>query len=479
LPIFGRETLFVMRRQDLKKIFHAGLLIVATLAGCSAEPAVGPALTTGKPPILRAIDNRLLSVVVRIDAIGREFIGEQRTDGSWFVEMDVPADMTHNFVASWYANYKEQRVLLVEQRGEFYAGSTQVQANPTTVDVSDGNGFDSDCDGQSNLAELESNSDPLSTPGCGGNSQATEIDGAADAGDTAGPVGATEGATDGVIDTSATNVTDNAGATGGIDGTLDAGSTNDTGGTPGSAVSSTIPELVPITAGCFQMGSPESDVFRQPDERQHKVCVDAFQIGRYEVTFDQYNEFAGQPGIAQSIPNDRTWGMGSRPVINIAWSDAVAYTQWLSDLTGDSYRLPTEAEWEYAARGGTQTLFWTGDTLRDDQEHFGSADPYGGGIATGLPYRDKTIPVGSLQPNPFGLYDMLGNVIEFTCSLYSDNYENQLEEKCDYDMTQSHMARGAAYNYIATWARSSTRTGVVTAGEHNGHVGFRVVREIP
>jgi len=467
LHAFGRESLVAMRHQDMRRIFHAGLLTAIMLTGCSTEQASGPEIATSKPPLLRAIDNSVLSVVVRIDEGGYIFVGEQRTDGSWFVKMDVPSDKTHNFVASWYASMKGQTLLLVEQRGEFYAGPDQLQSNAVTQDISVGDGFDYDCDGKSNLNELEDGSDPLVGPGCSGDSQATGSN------DSAGTTA--EGTTaEGASETTGTELSDDSGNLSDIDGTPDA---EPTGGSGGPTVSSTIPELVSISEGCFTMGSPTTDVFRQSDERQHDVCVDAFHIGRYEVTFDQYNEFAGQPGVAQSIPNDRTWGMGLRPVINIAWSDAIAYTQWLSDLTGDTYRLPTEAEWEYAARGGTETLFWTGDMLRDDHEHFGSADPYGGGVATGLPFRDKTIPVGSLKPNQYGLYDMLGNVIEFTCSLYSDNYENQLEENCDYDVTQEHVVRGAAYSYIATWARSSTRTGLVAADAHNGHVGFRVVRE--
>lgn len=431
-----------MRHQNVNSIFRndlsAIIILVLMLAGCSLascsneQPVVGSELTTGKPSLLRAIDNSVLSVIVRIDEGGFEFIGEQRPDGNWFVQMNLPANMTYSYVASWYARVEQQRILLVEQRGQFFTDPAMSDSPPpATDDVSVGNGFDADCDGMWNLAEMKAESDPLSSPGCS-ESEVTSAGTAANADGISSP-----------------------------------------------PVSATLPVMQPISEGCFSMGSPETDVFRQDDERQHTVCVEAFEIGRFEVTFDQYNEFASQPGTLQSIPNDRSWGMGSRPVINVVWRDAVAYTQWLSELTGDTYRLPTEAEWEYAARGGTDTLFWTGDTLRDDQEHFGSADPYGGGVATGMPFRDKTIPVGSLQPNPFGLYDMLGNVIEFTCSLYSNNYENMLEEQCDYDMTQEHVVRGAAYSYIATWARSSTRTGMVFPDEANGHVGFRVVRENP
>ncbi len=464
------------------------LFVAALLAGCLSEQAAAPALSTGKPALLRSIDNSVLSVVVQIEESGREFIGQQREDGSWYVQMNVASGQAHAFVASWYANLKGQRVLLVEQHGEFFAGPTRVQSDAKTVDVSEGNGFDSDCDGASNLAELEANSDPLSSPGCSSDSQTNSAEASTNTGETTDASSTATNNADGAVTAGTTtstgsatgnDVIDEPSDTGNADegGTTDTDATNGSGGTSSPVVSATMPELVPIPAGCFTMGSPLTDPFRQDDERQHEVCVEAFEIGRHEVTFDQYIEFVGQFGSLQSIPFDSNWGKGSRPVINVSWRSAVAFTQWLSESTGDTYRLPTEAEWEYAARGGTQTLFWTGDTLRDDQENFDSTNPWGGGIATGKPYENKTLPVGSLQLNPFGLYDMLGNVIEFTCSLYSDNYENNLENQCDYDMTQEHVARGGVYNYIASWSRSSTRTGKVTADEINGHIGFRVVRE--
>jgi len=365
---------------------------------------------------------------------GLAFDGLQREDGSWYVQINVPSGQAHAFVASWYANTKGEAVLLVEQRGEFFAGPTRVQADAETLDISVGNGFDADCDGLYNLAELEAGSDPLSGPGC-------DIAGGAgvtDTNDTGNSVGSTDA---GSTTTGSDAVEDSTDTV--DDGSTDSGMTDNPDTTPTPVVSAMIPELQPIPADCFQMGSPLTDPFRRDDERQHEVCVEAFHIGLYEVTFDQYSEFAGQPGAVQTIPFDSNWGMESRPVINVSWRNAVLYTQWLSEITGDTYRLPTEAEWEYAARGGTQTYFWTGDMLRDDQENFNSTDPWGGGIATGKPYENKTLPVGSLQPNPFGLYDMLGNVIEFTCSLYSENYDNNLEEQCDYDMTQEHVARGA------------------------------------
>ena len=467
-----------MRHQNINRIFLSNILatvLMVILAGCSTEQVPGSQLATGKPALLRAIDNSILSVVVRIEDSGLEFIGQQREDGSWYVQMGVASNQTHVFVAAWYANLKEQKLLVVEQRGEFFAGPTRVQSDAVTMDVSDGIRFDADCDGVSNLQELETMSDPLSSPGCSGDSQTTGADSSADG---IGGTDGSDGSTDSNGTTSGTDTMVEPTDTGATD-TGNSGNSGDSSDPDSSdpVVSAVMPELQPIPAGCFQMGSPDSDPYRQENERQHPVCVEAFLIGKYEVTFDQYSEFAEQPGAVQTVPSDNNWGAGSRPVINVTWRNAVLYTQWLSELSGDSYRLPTEAEWEYAARGGTQTRFWTGNTLRDDQENFNSSSSWGDGIATGESNPGTTLPVGSLEPNPFGLYDMLGNVIEFTCSSYSDNYENNLEQQCDYDMSLQHVVRGAAYNYDASWARSSMRTGLPLPDEVNGHVGFRVVRE--
>ena len=110
------------------------------------------------------------------------------------------------------------------------------------------------------------------------------------------------------------------------------------------------PDMVDIEAGCFLMGSPKSEAGRYGDERWHRVCVEAFSMGKYEVTFAEYDRFAEATGRAR--PDDEGWGRGRRPIINVSWHDATAYARWLSEETGRAYRLPTEAEWEYAARDG-------------------------------------------------------------------------------------------------------------------------------
>ena len=121
------------------------------------------------------------------------------------------------------------------------------------------------------------------------------------------------------------------------------------------------PEMVRIRGGCFKMGSPAGEKGREHNERRRRVCVEGFSMGRYEVTFEEYDRFVGATG--RKRPDDRGWGRGRRPVINVSWRDATAYAWWLSREMGKRYRLPTEAEWEYAARAGSTFAYPWGDEL--------------------------------------------------------------------------------------------------------------------
>ena len=109
------------------------------------------------------------------------------------------------------------------------------------------------------------------------------------------------------------------------------------------------PRMVSIKGGCFEMGSPAHEEGHSDDERLHRVCVKDFAMGAHEVTFAQYDQYVQATGATR--PDDQGWGRGNRPVIDVSWEDALGYSQWLSRETGKRYRLPTESEWEYAARG--------------------------------------------------------------------------------------------------------------------------------
>lgn len=192
------------------------------------------------------------------------------------------------------------------------------------------------------------------------------------------------------------------------------------------------PEMTPLNDGCYQMGSPANEQGRQDDERRHNVCVDAFSIGRYEVTWSQWEAVMGHDEDPHHCPNC--------PVDWVSQSQAELFVQMLNQCTNKRYRLPTEAEWEYAARAGTSTTRYWGDNFSRSCIYANSADSWLEDICPSRASNDFSsecfvthqrdcddgyygpAPVGSFRPNPWGLYDMLGNVSERTGSRYDADY---------------------------------------------------------
>ncbi|MDP6706978.1 MAG: SUMF1/EgtB/PvdO family nonheme iron enzyme [Alphaproteobacteria bacterium] len=168
------------------------------------------------------------------------------------------------------------------------------------------------------------------------------------------------------------------------------------------------PEMVVIPAGTFTMGSPEDEADRNDAEGpRHEVTIaKRFGLGRYAVTFDEYDRFCEASGREKQ--GDEGWERGRRPAINVSWNDAQAYVEWLNGETGGGYRLPSESEWEYACRAGTETPFNTGTQITKDQANVGG---------------DRTVAVGSFRPNDFGLHDMHGNVWEWVEDVWHDDYQ--------------------------------------------------------
>lgn len=227
------------------------------------------------------------------------------------------------------------------------------------------------------------------------------------------------------------------------------------------------PKMVQIAGGCFQMGSPTKEAGRDDDERQHQVCVKNFEIGQYEVTFEEYDRFCA--ATKREKPGDEGWGRGQRPVINVNWNDAVAYAQWFSQQTGKEYRLPTEAEWEYAARAGTTTAYWWG---KDIGRNRANCDGCGSQWDN-----QKTAPVGSFDPNPWKLYDTAGNVEEWTCSVFDKDYGGA-EQKCSKkDITGYLAVRGDSWNIFPAVLRSADRYVNLPNFSFNW-LGFRLARSI-
>ena len=241
------------------------------------------------------------------------------------------------------------------------------------------------------------------------------------------------------------------------------------------------PKMKLIKGGSFKMGCVSGlDCYK--NEKVHKVSINDFWIGQYEVTFDEWQNCVNDGGCQSNTePDDEGWGKGQRPVINVNWHDANEYAAWLNKKTGKNYRLPTEAEWEYAARAGSSTKYSFGNNEAELCQYANHADQ-----STDYVWRNKkcsdgiakkTAQVGSYQANPWKLYDMIGNAWEWTCSAYpKDNQYNGLESKCtNKNDSRSRMLRGGSWNYLPESGRSASRGGSAATRRHN-FVGFRLSR---
>lgn len=233
------------------------------------------------------------------------------------------------------------------------------------------------------------------------------------------------------------------------------------------------PDMVAIKPGCFYMGSPENEPGRNTDERLHRVCLDkAFYLGKYEVTFEEYDRFAEAKHFAR--PADDGYGRGKRPVFRVTWEEANQYAAWLSYETGKHYRLPTEAEWEYAARASDNTpntvYFWGNDWKRHC-EYIHYMDCANAEL--------RAIKVGQHKPNALGLYDILGNVTEMTASAYDEDYQDNKERLPiaidDRNVGNIRIARGGSWLHSESGLRLADRTKTETNFRHNV-MGFRLAR---
>jgi formylglycine-generating enzyme required for sulfatase activity len=238
------------------------------------------------------------------------------------------------------------------------------------------------------------------------------------------------------------------------------------------------PQLIALPGGEFWMGSPDGEADRARDEGpRHQVRIAPFAIGQTAVTFAQYDAFAQATGRVK--PSDNGWGRGDRPVINVSWEDAVSYAAWLSRETGEQYRLPSEAEWEYAARAGTETPFWTGPCIHTDQANYdGNFDYNGCGANTGV-YREKTVPVGSLPANPWGLHEVHGNVWEWVQDRYQDNYRGAPTDGSAWEAggSSARVVRGGSWLNVPRDLRAANRNGDGPDNRDN-FLGFRLARTL-
>ena len=235
------------------------------------------------------------------------------------------------------------------------------------------------------------------------------------------------------------------------------------------------PELVVIPAGSFIMGSPDDEPGRDSDEGpQHEVTfAQPFALARYPVTFEEYDHFCAE--TERNKPLDQGWGRGRRPAISVSWEDATAYIEWLSKQAGQGYRLPSEAEWEYACRAGTITPFWTGATISTEQANYDGNYSYGSGPKAD--YRRSTTPVDAFEANPWGLHDMHGNVWEWVEDCWHDSCKGAPKDGSAWttgDFTP-RVRRGGGWGSYPSQLRSAFRDWSHTDFRRS-FVGFRIAR---
>jgi formylglycine-generating enzyme required for sulfatase activity len=241
------------------------------------------------------------------------------------------------------------------------------------------------------------------------------------------------------------------------------------------------PEMVVVPAGRFTMGAPPGEIDyleKRHNARfstlapQHEVTfAHNFAVGKFLVTFNEWDACVADGGCDNYSPGDQGWGRGRRPVINISWHDAQAYATWLSDKTGESYRLLSEAEWEYVARAGTTTAYYWGDRIdQPDRANCGECGNKEGGNQTTL--------VGSFRPNPWGLFDIVGNANQWLEDCWHDSYEGAPTDGSAWTAgceKVSRINRGGSWDFSGDNVRSSFRI-PVHANARIPSTGFRVAR---
>jgi formylglycine-generating enzyme required for sulfatase activity len=225
-------------------------------------------------------------------------------------------------------------------------------------------------------------------------------------------------------------------------------------------------EFVAIPGGTFMMGSPVTEQGRKDDEVQHEVSLNAFEMSKYPITVEQYNLFCDATG--RKKPWYGPYGNDKMPVTQVTWHDADAFVRWMG------CRLPTEAEFEYAARGNTNTPFYTGDCITSAQANFNGMEPYTN--CEKSENRKKPLPVGSFAPNTFGLYDMHGNMCEWTNDWYGEyNIDEKMNPKGP-ETGEIKVIRGGGFWNPGWRCRSACRAGD-PPGNRGAGLSFRIVRD--
>ena len=235
------------------------------------------------------------------------------------------------------------------------------------------------------------------------------------------------------------------------------------------------PEMVVVPAGSFTMGSPSSEKGRDDNEGPvHRVRIPApFAVGKYEVTFAEWDACVSAGGCGGYRPKDRGWGRGRRPVIFASWKDAKAYVGWLSEKTGKEYRLLSESEWEFAARAGTTTRYSWGNAI------IGRNRANCRGCGSRWDFKE-TAPVGSFAANGFGLHDMHGNVYEWVEDCWNGSYAGAPSDGSAWESgdCSQRVLRGGSWYRLPRYLRAASRGWGDTGFRYYVSGGFRVARTL-
>lgn len=268
-------------------------------------------------------------------------------------------------------------------------------------------------------------------------------------------------------------------------------------------------EMIRIPGGCYTMGSPPTEQGRQPNEKQHRACVEDFDLGKYEVSIVEFLLFIRETGYQTDAERNTSPGRGcfsmdangrhsyvagrnwrdpgfgqneTHPVVCVSWRDAMAYLDWLNSRTGQNFRLPTEAEWEYAARAEDtgpnpwQMMSWNACRYGDLADKRGQSQ-----IRMAAHQCDDgfvhTAPVGKFTPNVYGLHDMMSNVAEWTCSAYSESYRGPENNCAAVGDGGYRVHRGASWISDPTQNRFAARAGQHSGGRFDS-IGFRLARSV-
>lgn len=229
-------------------------------------------------------------------------------------------------------------------------------------------------------------------------------------------------------------------------------------------------EFIEIKPGEFMMGGPEGEKERQDNEKQHRVRITkGFMLGIYEVTQSQWREVMND--------NPSRFKGDDLPVEKVSWDDATEFCRKLSQKEGKRYRLPSEAEWEYACRAGTKTPFNTGESISTSQANYNGDYTYGSGQQG--EFRKSTIPVGSFKPNAWGLYDMHGNVLEWCQDWYDSSFYDDCPESDPIAQKQGtyRVLRGGCW-FIGPWVCRSANRCWIAPGLRSDDIGFRVALDL-